>query len=185
MNLRPRIFDYPTAQAWAWAHALAASWAASAVAGRDDLLKPAHRGGDHPLAGHCYVSAETLYHYLAPLRAEGNSSFKPCRARDDRGVVHWWLQDDAGRILDPTAAQYTDRGRTPPYANGRRAGFLTRAPSARAVIALARLRGLARAEVGLRVGADMPLVLAELEADGHLDKHSREACEEVYRADKT
>lgn len=56
----------------------------------------------------------------------------PVRARDEDGVVHWWLEDEKGAILDPTAEQYTDLGKTPPYSKGRRGGFLTKAPSYRA-----------------------------------------------------
>ena len=93
----------------------------------DDLLKPKYRKPNMPsLYGHCYVASEALYHMGAK-----EQGFRPCWARDDNNVVHWWLQDNRGRILDPTANQYTDQGLTPPYDKGRLGGFLTRQPSKR------------------------------------------------------
>lgn len=98
---------------------------------KPSLLKKGY-GGEHPLSGHCYAASEALYHALGGRV----SSWFPVRAKDDTGIVHWWLEDEEGRILDPTAAQYTDLDRTPPYAKGRRGGFLTREPSKRARIIL-------------------------------------------------
>lgn len=94
-----------------------------------DLLKPAFRaGGAHPAHGHCYAASEALWHMLGGPA----SGLTPCRGRDGDGIVHWWLDDDAGRVLDPTAGQYLAAGKAPSYAAGRRGGFLTRAPSTRA-----------------------------------------------------
>jgi hypothetical protein len=100
-----------------------------------DLLKKEYREEniENPMYGHCYAASEALYHL-----AKG-SGFKPCRGRDERGIVHWWLVDDQGNILDPTAEQYTSKGRTPPYAKGKKAGFLTLEPSKRAETIMRRI----------------------------------------------
>lgn len=94
-----------------------------------DLLKKelADNNVAHPLYGHCYVSAEALYHILGGK----GSGWKPHRGRDYAGVVHWWLENTDGEILDPTAAQYTDFGFMPPYENGKSGGFLTGAKPSR------------------------------------------------------
>lgn len=109
-----------------------------------DLLSPAYRklrldypGGvaECPATfGHCYVAAETLF-WLLGGKASG---FTPYTARDAQGT-HWYLVGGGG-IVDPTASQYTSRGATPPYAQGRGCGFLTKQPSKRAAVLLDRLR---------------------------------------------
>lgn len=101
-----------------------------------DLLKPEYRGADIPYLGHCYVAAEALYHALGAAESE----WTPVRARDSEGITHWWLEDEEGHYLDPTADQYRFRGVEPPYEKGRRAGFLTKAPSRRAQILLDRIQ---------------------------------------------
>lgn len=101
-----------------------------------DLLKPRFRGSGIPYYGHCYVASEALYHALGGKEA----GYTPVRARDSEGTVHWWLEDGAGTIIDVTKDQYESRGLVPPYAEGRRAGFLTKGPSKRAAILLARIR---------------------------------------------
>lgn len=100
-----------------------------------ELLKPGF-AGQHPHAGHCYVASEALYHALGGPA----SPWRPARARDERGVTHWWLQDAQGGILDATAGQYLECGRKPPYASGRRGGFLTRRPSRRTTALLRRVK---------------------------------------------
>jgi hypothetical protein len=101
-----------------------------------ELLKKTYVEGNknNPTFGHCYVATEALYYLL------GDESFKPCRARDVEGIVHWWLQNDKGTILDPTAEQYTIRGLKPPYEKGRRGGFLTKRISKRAKIVIDRIK---------------------------------------------
>jgi hypothetical protein len=102
-----------------------------------DLLKPPYcHQPDNPTAGHCYAAAEALYHLLGGKAA----GLTPQVGRDETGGTHWWLRTDEGRIIDPTAEQYTSRGLTPPYAHGKGAGFLTRKPSRRAQALIARVR---------------------------------------------
>lgn len=99
-----------------------------------DLLKKGY-GGVHPYAGHCYAASEALYHALGGAK----SSWYPVRARDEKEVTHWWLENEQGDILDPTSVQYTSQGLTPPYSFGKRGGFLTRLPSKRANKILQRI----------------------------------------------
>ena len=95
------------------------------------LLKPEYRAinANNPMYGHCYAAAESFYYMCA-----GELGFAPMRAKDDAGVVHWWLESRMfpGRRLDPTSAQYASVGKQPPYERGKFGGFLTSKPSKRA-----------------------------------------------------
>lgn len=96
----------------------------------DLLLKtPATTG---PLAGHCYVACEALYHL--GLREAG---WRPVVIHHE-GVSHWFLRNDLGEIIDPTAGQFAT---TVPYHDGRGCGFLTKGPSRRARILMERVSG--------------------------------------------
>lgn len=99
----------------------------------DDLRRPPWRGAEHPMAGHCYVASEALYHL-------GARELGYCPATVQVGdVVHWFLKGGGkfkDRILDPTVDQFS---KTPPHARGRGRGFLTRIPSRRCRILLERL----------------------------------------------
>lgn len=108
-----------------------------------DLLKKEYREGNkyNPLFGYCYVATEALYYLLK------SEKFKPYRARDGNGVVHWWLQDDEGNILDPTAEQYAMQGLKPPYDKGCRAGFLTSKISRRGKTIIERYEQLKKASI--------------------------------------
>lgn len=98
-----------------------------------DLLKPSLRNSDHPYYGHCYVAAEAVYHLTG-------CTLEVWRAKDNEGIVHWWLKDALGNRYDPTSDQYYDRGKEPPYDSGRRAAFLTgNQPSKRCQIVLERV----------------------------------------------
>jgi hypothetical protein len=89
----------------------------------DDLRKKEYRGNPNPVAGHCYVASEVLYHQLGGKGA----GWTPQSIRHEGGP-HWYLKHQDGSLIDPTADQFT----TPvPYAQGKGCGFLTRQPSAR------------------------------------------------------
>jgi len=109
-----------------------------------DLLKKKYRvtNKNNPMFGHCYVATETLYHLLKKYNTDDYSNYKPCRGRDNKESVHWWLQDDQGNILDPTESQYISKGLKPPYEKGRRGGFLTSKPSNRSKIVIKRVQKL-------------------------------------------
>lgn len=102
-----------------------------------DLLKKEYRDENaiNPMFGHCYVASEVLYHKLSVY---GN--YSAACARDDNGIVHWWIVDnDTGEIYDTTADQYYSKGLTPPYNKGRKTGFLTKLPSKRAQKVIAKM----------------------------------------------
>jgi hypothetical protein len=100
---------------------LSAEWAAS------------RREGDHPLTGYCYVASEALYHLAGGV----NSGLSVYRCPLPAGGSHWWLADSNGRILDPTAEQFSS---SPPYSQGTRTFFLSRKPSGRAAKLIAKVR---------------------------------------------
>lgn len=113
---------------------LLASLVANALAGRDDLLRRIYKDlpNRHPLAGHCYVAAEALYHLGAR-----EAGYRPETLLWE-GFVHWRLRNLAsGLLLDPTAAQFYA---APPVDLGRGRGFLTREPSGRARLIICELR---------------------------------------------
>jgi hypothetical protein len=90
----------------------------------DHLRRPPWRGSSNIYAGHCYVAAEALFHLMGGKAA----GLTPHTVRVD-DVVHWFLKDAVGAVLDPTAAQFAQ---VVPYHLSRGRGFLTREPSRRA-----------------------------------------------------
>jgi hypothetical protein len=96
----------------------------------EDLLKPEFKGGEHFLAGHCYVASEAYYHL----------SDKQLKAKiiKHEGVNHWYLEDKDGKIIDLTAEQFSS---CPDYSRGRGIGFLTKKPSKRTQILIKRIAG--------------------------------------------
>lgn len=94
------------------------------------LLKPYWREQNKksgiPSTGFCYLGVEAIFHAIGGVK----SNFRPKYLKE--GIeTHWWLQDDNGTIIDPTADQYGD---TPiPYEKGIGAGFMNgyEKPSAR------------------------------------------------------
>lgn len=97
-----------------------------------ELLEPKYREENetNPMFGHCYVATEALYHMLKSAKLIG--SYKPCQAEDERGISHWWLQNEEEKKLDITSAQYTSKGKTPPYSKGQLRSFMTPKASKRA-----------------------------------------------------
>tara|TARA_R100000781_G_scaffold91088_2_gene56405 strand:+ start:606 stop:1166 length:561 start_codon:yes stop_codon:yes gene_type:complete len=89
----------------------------------DDLRKKEYRGRSNPLAGHCYIACEALYHMLP------EANLKPCTVKHE-GVTHWFLKSrDTGTVYDPTKGQFA---RPVSHADGVGRGFLTKQPSKRA-----------------------------------------------------
>lgn len=97
-----------------------------------DLRKKEYQDNPNPMAGHCYVASEAVYHTVGGKAA----GWKPMSIQHEGGP-HWYLKnDERGIIVDPTADQF----KTPvPYDEGRGTGFLTRQPSKRAKVVLDRL----------------------------------------------
>lgn len=98
----------------------------------DDLRKKPWKGNPNPLAGHCYVASEALFHLLG-----GREKGWGARTVKFYGANHWFLQHPVLGILDVTAAQYDD---PVPYHESRGRGFLTSQPSKRAREVINRVR---------------------------------------------
>ena len=91
----------------------------------DELRRPEYRGSPNPVAGHCYVASEALFHIF---RGRAMRGWKPMFIRHE-DEPHWFLRHDSGLILDLTASQF----KTPvPYERAIGKGFLTKEPSKRA-----------------------------------------------------
>jgi len=72
----------------------------------------------NPTFGHCHNASGSLYKIF------GHRHLHMYRAKDDQDIWHWWVMDNDNRIIDLTSEQYTDRGKTPPYAEGQKSGLL-------------------------------------------------------------
>ena len=103
----------------------------------NDLRHAKYQGNANPLAGHCYVASEALYHHLG-----GAASGWVPQFIQHEGSPHWYLKHkETGEIIDPTASQF----QVPvPYESGTGKGFLTRDPSRRARVVLDRLHQAAQ-----------------------------------------
>lgn len=88
-----------------------------------DLLLPAYQKDwtpENPHFGFCSIASEALFFLMGGLK----SGLKAQTARDEDGIVHWWLKTEKGEILDPTSSQYTLKGKKPPYEKARGGGFM-------------------------------------------------------------
>lgn len=93
----------------------------------DDLLKPG-------FSGHCYVASEAYYHLMG-----GKASGLIPYSMKINGIVHWFLKDSIGLVIDLTANQFQfNINYSHKSARGR--GFLTKQPSKRAKILINRVR---------------------------------------------
>ena len=103
------------------------------LSNNNELLKSEYKVAQHPLAGHCYVATETLYHVLG----EKESDYTPCHVSHE-GTTHWFLRHDgSGEIIDLTADQFNA---IPPYKDGKGCGF-QKSPSQRTRTVLSYLEG--------------------------------------------
>ena len=96
------------------------------------LLKPEYLEIETPMAGHCYVASEALYHAMGGKEA----GWVPEGTRWG-GFPHWWLRSPSGEQVDLTAEQFDE---PVPYEAGRGQGFLTKLPSRRAQVVLDALK---------------------------------------------
>ena len=94
--------------------------------------------GKPPACGHCYVASEAIWHLLG-----GRGSELTPKAVRHEGVVHWWLEDGEGHVIDVAARGCFDQA--VPRPRGRRRAFLTEQPSQRAQEVLQRARTALRA----------------------------------------
>ena len=63
---------------------------------------------DNPMFGHCYNFAGCLYKIFGCKQVKLYRGF-------DGEIYHWWVQDNDGKIIDPSFEQYTTIGKLPPY----------------------------------------------------------------------
>jgi ribosomal protein S18 acetylase RimI-like enzyme len=103
----------------------------------DDLRRAPWKGNTNCYAGHCYVASEALYHMLGGAAG----GWKPMHVKHE-GAPHWYLQNDSGEVIDPTAEQFKT---AVPYSKGKGKGFLTKQPSKRAQIVMDRVQGKSEA----------------------------------------
>jgi hypothetical protein len=80
-----------------------------------DLLTPKYRVENltNPTYGHCYHSIQALYYLMNTDR------LVPMSGKDYRDDYHWWLQDEE-KVYDPTADQYYNVAKLPPYHQGKK-----------------------------------------------------------------
>jgi len=90
--------------------------------------------------GHSYASTEALF-YLLGGKSSGLEPQVATFEKNGENVTHWWLKDEQGKILDPTADQFYTTGQNPPYEVGKNEGFLTKAPSKRSLSIINRIMG--------------------------------------------
>lgn len=128
-----------------------------------DLLKKDYVEANKTNAtyGHCYSASEAIYHMLGGKA----SGLRPANGRDANGVVHWWLKSKDGRIIDPTATQYTSIGLNPPYEAGKGGGFLTKEPSRRAQTIIDRVNATSMGEIAPAAVAPQDARYLELAQD--------------------
>ena len=78
----------------------------------DELIPPAYRGlVDSKYCGHCHHASLAMYTLLGGKK-EG---YRLQKAIDEKGIVHYWVLNSQGEIIDPTAEQYSDLDRPFPY----------------------------------------------------------------------
>jgi hypothetical protein len=105
----------------------------------NELRRKQYRENKNPLAGHCYVASEALYHLH---QAYGDKNiFLYSHQMYWENDSHWFLTAHnlttfEQHVIDLTVSQFKD---TPDYVNARRAAFLTRYPSKRAIVVLHRV----------------------------------------------
>ncbi len=108
----------------------------------DDLLAAKYKEikRNSNVEGHSYASTEALF-YLLGGKGSGLKAQVADFEKDGKKLTHWWIKDSNGKILDPTVEQFYAMGKTPPYENAREEGFLTKAPSKRALSIINRIMG--------------------------------------------
>lgn len=71
---------------------------------------------ERPTTGYCYIVAEVVYHYLAPMGS------KPHVVKMNEDEKHWYIVLPDGKVVDLTSNQYDG---AVPYDKGRPHAFRT------------------------------------------------------------
>jgi len=79
-----------------------------------------HDDGAHPHTGFCSMASDALRRILGG-QVKGFRGYKLCRVVHEN-EPHYYLTTPAGKVLDPTSAQFKTR---PPYEKGRGVGLPT------------------------------------------------------------
>ena len=74
---------------------------------------------NNPTRGKCYLASIALLQFLGGKA----SGYSLRRGIDTKNVPHYWVQNEQGAILDPTADQYRIIGEDPPYTDSRGVGY--------------------------------------------------------------
>lgn len=74
---------------------------------------------NNPNRGKCYVASVALLQFLGGK----DRGYKLLRAIDALNVPHYWVENSEGRVLDPTADQYSILGIIAPYELGKSVGY--------------------------------------------------------------
>lgn len=69
---------------------------------KDEDRQAQYQGHPNPLRGHCSVATEAVY-FLAGGKKSG---LTPHTIRVSPEEVHWFLKDQSGKVIDPTAGQF-------------------------------------------------------------------------------
>jgi hypothetical protein len=81
---------------------------------KDEFVPEEYRGKvNSQYCGHCHHATVAMYNLLGGKE----KGYKIGKAVDELGIKHYWLINASGEIIDPTAEQYTELNRKPPYDN--------------------------------------------------------------------
>lgn len=105
----------------------------------NDLRKKRYRQLKNPVAGHCYIASEAVYHLLGPAKA----NYVPCWLKVGNDT-HIYLKNRlTGAVVDPTKDQFPH---TLDYTKGKPFGWMgpygNKVPSKRTQVVLERVKCL-------------------------------------------
>lgn len=79
---------------------------------KPEMIPPGYQGlVANEFCGHCHHATLAMYELLGGK----DGGYKVRKATDELGVKHYWLESPDGRVIDPTAEQYSALNRELPY----------------------------------------------------------------------
>jgi len=79
-----------------------------------EFIKKSYKGLiDSSFCGHCHHASLAMYSLLGGKER----GYKLQKAVDEDNIIHYWLINSSGEIIDPTSEQYTALNRPLPYGN--------------------------------------------------------------------
>ena len=101
----------------------------------DDLRQKKYKGNINPVAGHCYVVSEVLFHLFGGQK----SAWRPQFIRHEN-EPHWFLKNiKTNKNIDLTSSQFNTKIS---YKKAAGKGFLTKNPSRRAIKLMSKMISL-------------------------------------------